>query len=95
MKQFDQTVKPQKQNKQLFENLRQTQVLKKSWKTIVPDSLADTVKIDYIKENTCVLVVNNPCCKNEVTFYEKMLLVKINNILKRKPKINAIRVAVI
>lgn len=86
------TVFTNQNNKQsLFRDLADTQYLKAAWKTVTGDILYKSLGLSYLKGETCVITVVNPCWFSEINLYKDTLLSNINNTLKRKDKIKKIK----
>ena len=90
MKQVKDSLGPKKQPGLLFKNLIETQKIKKQWANILGEPLATNLHFEYIKEHCCMIYVDNPCWANEMAFYEKRILEKLNKSLNRKPKLQKI-----
>lgn len=82
-------------HKELWKNLCFSQLIKANWTHIVGEGLANQVVFQFLKLDCCILSVTNPCWVQEIEYYEKDILKKLNGILKMKNHVKKIRVTVI
>ena len=80
-----------KLKKETLLELKQSQVIKKAWSTIVGDVLTKDLHFSFLKNDTCVIQINNPCWHTEILYYEKKILDNLNAVIKQKKKIKHLK----
>ena len=75
----------------ILEDLNVSYLVKKKWRNIVGDVLAKSLWFNYIKQDQCIISINNSCWFSEILLYEKTILEKLNTIIVRKQKIKMLK----
>jgi hypothetical protein len=90
MQEVFEVIKKNRKYKSIFDDLEISKTIKRNWSSIF-GKLAGDLSFGYCKNGFLFIETRNQIWVNEIDFYKKDILVKLNNLFTRK-KIKNIRV---
>ena len=69
--------------------------LQRNWSELAGELLSKQLQVSYVRGKLLVLEATNPCWIQEIEFYKKPLLLKLNLFLKSKVELTWVKVVIV